>query len=196
MKKLYKSVFKVDGVKKVKKMLGENESGIKDLITKFNKNQKVTNLEIKEINIVERLDYISRHNEQIRERILRRQKATVEQQLSLAKYKYFLMKIELSPDLKVLKVAIGYCQEILMVKGTEEAVKIFFIKNPHLTDEVANIHIKELVVNEQIKTIRNMLKKIEQKNENDLTLLLQNQIKEVELLKFKTSIEGSIIEKS
>jgi len=196
MKKLYKSVFKVDGVKKVKKMLGENESEIKNLITKFNENKKVSNLEIKEINIAERLDYLSNHNGEIRERILRRQKATVEQQLSLVKYKYFLTKIEQNQDLKVFKVAIGYCQETLMVRGTEEAVKIFFMKNPHLTDEVTNIHIKELVVNEQIKTIRNMLKKIEQKNENDLTLLLQNQIKEVELLKFKTEIEDSIIEQS
>ncbi len=81
-----------------------------------------------------------------------------------------------------------------MVSGTEEAVEIFFMKNPHLTDEVANIHIKELVVNEQIKTISNLLRKIEEKNKNDLTLLLQNQIKEVELLKFKTTIEGRSVE--
>jgi len=189
MKKLYKIVYKVNGVKKVNKMMGENENEIKTFLTRDNKNYTVSDIDIKEINITERLAYICQHNEDIRERILRRQKETVEQQLALVKYTYFLTKMKQNPNLKVYKVAIGYCQETVMVKRAEEAVKVFFLKNPHLTDEVADIHIKEVVVNEQIKTIHYLLQKIEDKNQNDLTLLLQNEIKEVELLKFKMEIE-------
>ncbi len=81
-------------------MLGESESEIKNLIIKFNENKKVSNLEIKEINIAERLGYISKHNEEIRERILRRQKATVKQQLTLVKYKYFFNKNRTKPRLE------------------------------------------------------------------------------------------------
>jgi len=189
MKKLYKIVYKVNGIKKVKKMMGENENEIETIINRDNENQTVSDIDIKEINITERLACIRQHNEDIRERISRRQKETVEQQFSLAKYTYFSTKMKQNPDLKVYKVAIGYCQETVMVRRTEEAVKVFFLKNPHLTNEVANIHMKEVVVNEQIKTIRYLLQKTEDKNQNDLTLLLQNEIKEVELLKFKMEIE-------